>query len=116
MTTSAFWTEAWTKASTAALVNHLWQSTVIALIALPVALTLRNNHARTRYWVWMIASIKFLVPFSIFISAGEWIRFALVTPIQAPAFAAAVEQIALPFPKTEFFAPAGLHRLFILQA
>jgi hypothetical protein len=42
MTLPAFWSEAWT----AELVNHLWQSTVVAFIAWILAVTLRNNHAR----------------------------------------------------------------------
>jgi bla regulator protein blaR1 len=38
---------------TAALANHLWQSTVFAGIAGLLALALRKNHARTRYWLWL---------------------------------------------------------------
>ena len=69
----AFWNETWTNGVwTPALVNHLWQSTVVVLIAWLLTLTLRSNQARTRYWVWMIASVKFLIPFSLLIAAGEW--------------------------------------------
>jgi uncharacterized protein (TIGR03435 family) len=57
---SAFSHEVWAPP----LVNHLWQSTVVTVIAWLLVLALRGNQARTRYWVWMIASIKFLVPFS----------------------------------------------------
>jgi uncharacterized protein (TIGR03435 family) len=89
----AFWHEVWT----AALVNHLWQSTVVALIAWMLTFTLRRNHARTRYWLWMIASAKFLVPFSLFVSVGKLLRVALATPVKGPAFAATVEHIAQPF-------------------
>jgi len=90
------WNEAWT----AALVNHLWQSTLFVLILWLVTLTLRNNQARTRYWVWMTASIKFLIPFSLLINAGEFLRTSLATPIRSSAVAAAMEQIARPFPQT----------------
>jgi uncharacterized protein (TIGR03435 family) len=92
----AFWNEAWT----AALVNHLWQSTVVTLIAGLLSLTLRSNQARARYWVWMIASVKFLIPFSLLIAAGESLRSALATPIQTPALAAVMEQITQPFTQT----------------
>jgi bla regulator protein BlaR1 len=92
---------------TAALVNHLWQSTVVAAIAWLLVLTLRNNPARTRYWVWMIASLKFLVPFSLLVTAGEWARSFIAAPIQKPALAAMMEQVALPFPQTQSFAAAG---------
>ena len=68
----AFWNEAWT----AALANHLWQSTAVTGIAWLLSLSLRNNHARTRYWVWMIASVKYLIPFSLLIAAGESLRSA----------------------------------------
>jgi hypothetical protein len=69
----ALWSETWT----AAIVNHLWQSTLFVLIAWVVTLMLRSNQARTRYWIWMIASAKFLIPFSILIDAGEFIRSLL---------------------------------------
>jgi uncharacterized protein (TIGR03435 family) len=92
----AFWKEAWT----AALVNHLWQSTGITLIAWLLAVSLRRNQARTRYWMWMIASLKFLVPFSLLVAAGESLRSMLAAPIQRPALAVAMEQITEPFPQT----------------
>jgi uncharacterized protein (TIGR03435 family) len=96
----AFWNEAWNEIWTAALVNHLWQSTVVALIAGFLSLTLRSNQAHARYWVWMIASVKFLIPFSLLIAAGESLRSALATPIQTPAIAAVMEQITQPFTQT----------------
>ncbi len=54
-----------------ALCNHLWQSTVFLGIVALFALLLRKNQARTRYWLWMAASAKFLVPFSLLISLGS---------------------------------------------
>jgi uncharacterized protein (TIGR03435 family) len=95
MTFPAFWNESWT----VALVNHLWQSTLVAAIAWLLALILRGNPARARYWVWMIASVKFLIPFSIFVAAGEWLRSMVATPIPRLAFAAVIEQIAQPYPQ-----------------
>ena len=89
----AFWNDAWT----AALANHLWQSTVVTGIAWLLSLSLRKNHARMRFWVWMIASVKYLIPFSLLIAARESLRSAFATPIQRPLLAAAMEQITLPF-------------------
>ena len=89
----AFWNDAWT----AALANHLWQSTLVTGIAWLLSISLRKNHARMRYWVWMIASVKYLIPFSLLIAAGESLRSAFATPIQRPVLAAAMEQITLPF-------------------
>lgn len=90
------WTtnEAW-----AALVNHLWQSTVAVLVAWLLTLILRNNHAAARYWVWMIASVKFVIPFSLLIAVGEWLRTGVATPIQRPALAAVMQEITQPFPQ-----------------
>ncbi len=56
------------------LANHLWQSTACVAVAWLLALTLRNNRASTRYWVWFAASAKFLIPFSLLISAGNRMR------------------------------------------
>ncbi|MBB5062095.1 M56 family metallopeptidase [Granulicella mallensis] len=102
MTILSFWNETWT----AAVVNHLWQSTVVVLMAWLLTLALRNNHARTRYWIWMIASLKFLVPFSLLIAAGESLRAKMATPIQQPAFADMMEQFTQPFAQTAASATA----------
>ncbi len=95
MISRALWDEAWT----AALVNHLWQSTLVALLAWLLALCLRNNQAKTRYWVWMIASVKFLVPFALFIAAGEALRSAVADPVQQPTLSAIMDRVTRPFPQ-----------------
>lgn len=51
--------------------NHLWQSTLFALVAALLTLMLRKNQARARYWIWLAASLKFLVPFSFLIGVGN---------------------------------------------
>jgi bla regulator protein blaR1 len=51
--------------------NHLWQSTLFAICAAGLALMLRGIPARTRYWIWLAASLKFLVPFSALLSLGS---------------------------------------------
>ena len=55
---------------TAALLNHLWQSTAVALVAWLLTLAVRNNSARVRYAIWLIASIKFLLPFQVLAYMG----------------------------------------------
>jgi len=99
MMSSAIWQEVWT----ASLVNHLWQSTLVVLIAWLLTLALRNNQARYRYWIWMIASIKFLIPFSLLIAAGHALRPAVSAPIQRPALAAVMQQVAQPYPQSSGF-------------
>jgi uncharacterized protein (TIGR03435 family) len=54
-----------------AVADHLWQSTIFAAAAGFVTLVLRKDHARIRYSVWLTASLKFLVPFSAFITLGN---------------------------------------------
>jgi beta-lactamase regulating signal transducer with metallopeptidase domain len=55
-----------------AVVNHLWQSTLFALIAALLALVFRNNRAEVRYWLWLAASVKFLVPFGALVTLGSY--------------------------------------------
>ncbi len=54
-----------------AVADHLWQSTVFAVLAGLLTLLLRKEHARVRYWLWMAASLKFLLPFALLIGLGS---------------------------------------------
>jgi len=56
---------------TSALTNHLWQTTLFVLGAAIVAAALRKNGAHVRHAIWIAASVKFLVPFSIIMSLGS---------------------------------------------
>jgi beta-lactamase regulating signal transducer with metallopeptidase domain len=49
---------------THALINHLWQSTLFCAAVWMITLALRANGAALRHTLWLIASLKFLVPFS----------------------------------------------------
>src|SRR5580693_3672722 len=53
-----------------AMGNHLWQSTLFAVVAGLLTLMLRKNQARARYWLWLAASLKFLIPFSLLVGIG----------------------------------------------
>jgi beta-lactamase regulating signal transducer with metallopeptidase domain len=48
------------------LANHLWQATLFSLLALAAAMSLRRAPARARYFVWLLALIKFALP-SVFL-------------------------------------------------
>lgn len=72
----------WHSAWSAAITNHLWQSTLMILVAWLLTIVLRRNSARTRYWIWMAASLKLLVPFSVLTAIGHSLR-----PADAPALA-----------------------------
>jgi beta-lactamase regulating signal transducer with metallopeptidase domain len=53
------------------LANHLWQTTLLALIAWLVVMSLRRATARARYLIWMIAFLKFLAPSALLIVGIE---------------------------------------------
>ena len=57
----------------AALIDHLWQSTLFCVAAGSITLLLRGNSAALRHWIWLIASAKFLVPFSLLFFIGSLI-------------------------------------------
>ncbi len=84
-----------------ALTNHLWQSTLFVLVAALVAAALRKNGAHVRHRVWLVASLKFLVPFSFLMSLGAFVPTLTPPPATtttaAPSFSIAVDQIAEPF-------------------
>lgn len=52
------------------LANHLWQSTLFAAAAWLMTFVLRRNRASVRCWLWVAASAKFLIPFSMLIGLG----------------------------------------------
>lgn len=63
----------------AALLNHLWQTSLVALCAWLLVSLLRRHSARLRHAIWFCASLKFLIPFSLLASLGEHLKsYALV--------------------------------------
>ena len=56
-----------------ALINHLWQSTLFCGCAWLITLALHANSAALRHWIWLLASLKFLVPFSFLFFLGSFI-------------------------------------------
>ena len=82
--------------------DHLWQSTLFALAAGLSTLFLRKNRASDRYCLWLAASLKFLLPFSMLAGLGShlaripipagtktWLVFVLIPVSQPFAQAAA---------------------------
>ena len=59
---------------TSEVLNHLWQSTVFALGAGVLTLAFRKNRAQVRYWLWLGASVKFLIPFALLVGLGSQAR------------------------------------------
>ena len=85
------------------LLNHLWQSTLFAGVIGLLTLALRSNSARLRYWLWLGASVKFLIPFSLLVSLGSHFGWREAAP-PSPA-AAIVQQISQPFPPAVTVSP-----------
>src|ERR1700726_1751157 len=89
------------------MTNHLWQSTIFAVAAGLLTVVFRKNRAQIRYWLWLTASIKFLIPFSLLMSLGshlEWARAARTIAI--PVVSSTMVQFTQPFPETVSFVPS----------
>ncbi|HEX5045753.1 MAG TPA: TIGR03435 family protein [Gammaproteobacteria bacterium] len=66
------------------LVDHVWQSTLVAGGLALLALTLREQAARIRCSVWLCASLKFLVPFAALAELGRQAGTRLL-PVAVPS-------------------------------
>src|SRR5580765_4372667 len=89
-----------------ALGNHLWQSTLFAAAAGLLTLFLRKNRARARYGLWLAASVKFLIPFSLLVGLGNRMAWSHPSPTATGGLYVAVEQISQPFAQTGIVMPA----------
>jgi len=95
--TGEYFSSTWT-AVAPAMANHLWQSTLFAIPAGLLTLVLRKHHARARHWLWLTASLKFLVPFSLLVSIGSWLSpEPAAKPSVRPVIYFAMEEITQPF-------------------
>jgi uncharacterized protein (TIGR03435 family) len=85
----------------AALINHLWQSTLFGLAVSILIPAFRNSRAQVRFWLWFSASLKFLLPFSLLMSLGSHLAWMPAAPTEAPhAGSVAMLQIAEPLPES----------------
>ena len=76
--------------------NHLWQSTAFAAVVWVVALLLKKNQARVRYGLWLAASVKFLIPFSLLIGLGGLLPRPRHSVVTMPVYSA-VDAVGVPF-------------------
>jgi beta-lactamase regulating signal transducer with metallopeptidase domain len=77
----------------AAIVTHVWESTLFALAVAAMTLVFRREYASLRHWLWFSASLKFFVPFSLLFAAGR----ALAWPAWSPPISNAVARIDAAF-------------------
>jgi uncharacterized protein (TIGR03435 family) len=82
------------------MINHLWQSTLFALAAAVAAFALRKNYAQARYWIWVSASMKFLVPFALFAILAIPFHLGEVSFPTPQPVAQAIAKVSDPFPDT----------------
>ncbi|MDQ1410588.1 MAG: hypothetical protein QOJ41_2323, partial [Acidobacteriaceae bacterium] len=83
-----------------AVANHLWQSTLFVVVAALLTLALRKNHACARHSLWLAASLKFLVPFSLLIVLGSHLPWSSRAPAGTQVgLYSAMEQVSQPFSK-----------------
>jgi beta-lactamase regulating signal transducer with metallopeptidase domain len=81
--------------------NHLWQSTVFAVLAGLLTIAFRHNRAHVRYWLWFSASVKFFVPFTLLINLGSLLPWAQAAQwLAQKEIAVTIVQISQPFPDT----------------
>jgi bla regulator protein BlaR1 len=89
------------------VINHLWQSTVFAILAAILTLAFRKNRAQVRYWLWLSASVKFLIPFSLLMSVGSNLEWApAAQTIAMPVVSSTMVQFTQPFPEAVSFVPS----------
>jgi bla regulator protein BlaR1 len=67
------------------IVTHLWQSTLVALAAWLLAWACRREAAAVRYWIWLVASIKFLVPRAVLQRLGDSVGRSMPEPLLVDA-------------------------------
>jgi uncharacterized protein (TIGR03435 family) len=81
----------------APVANHLWQSTVFAGLVGLLTLLVRKNRAQTRYSLWLITSVKFLIPFSLLVGVGSRMSLSKIPAISQPRFYLVMQDINEPF-------------------
>ena len=77
--------------------NHLWQSTLVLIVAALLTRVLKRNHAQVRYWIWCTASLKFLVPFAPLVLLGRHLQWISSVAQVQPATTILIDSIGEPF-------------------
>ena len=82
----------------AALLDHVWQSSLFAAGIGLLALFFQRNEASLRFWLWFAASLKFLVPFAVVAVLGGYLSrlFPAPLPRSLLAIQPAAERLSAP--------------------
>ena len=87
----------WWPTMGAPLADHLWQSSLFATAAGLLTVLLKRNHARTRYWIWLLASAKFLIPSFLLVAIGTRVGSSRILGTTPPTIVLTVQSIIQPF-------------------
>ena len=100
---------------TAAFLDHLWQSTLVAVLAYALTLLFRKQSASIRHWLWFAASVKFLLPFSLLTALGR-MAFVHTVPASSIVLLTRIQPAAAPFSAVAAVPAAEHHAWLILLA
>jgi beta-lactamase regulating signal transducer with metallopeptidase domain len=77
--------------------DHLWQSTLFAILAGLTVLALKHHRANIRFCVWFSASLKFLIPFPLVAAFGKSLRWDAAPTLPMPSeWSDAMRTLAMP--------------------
>jgi len=76
--------------------DHVWQSTLVAGVAVTIALLLRRQ-PHVRHWVWFAVVVKFLVPFAVLVAIGHAIEWKQPSAFHSDLAVRVVETVGQPF-------------------
>jgi bla regulator protein blaR1 len=110
MTLAKYLSDVWATIAPA-VGNHLWQSTLFAVVAGLLTLVLRKNQARARYALWLAASLKFLVPFSLLVGMGSHLVWSRGSDGVETGIIFAMDEFSQPF--TQPTMPAKSHAALV---
>lgn len=77
--------------------DHLWQSTLVAFVVALLALVFRRNRAQVRHGLWLVASLKFLVPFAALMAIGRQFGWQTSDPIVTSDVMLVIDAVSQPF-------------------
>jgi bla regulator protein BlaR1 len=77
--------------------NHLWQSTLFAAAVWMLTMVFQRNQARVRYCLWLAASLKFLLPFSLLVLLVSRLARLHGSAQPTPMFYFVVQRFSQPF-------------------
>ena len=100
------------------LLTHLWQSTLVLLAAWVLARACRREAASVRYWIWFVASVKFLVPLALLQQFGAHLGRSLPEPLPVdPTLVESASAVFVPaMPRGLATAAALLSQILVIAA